>query len=161
MAHTCAVPDVRDILAANLARLIDDQRDRGKLLTGARAIARASRVSKNTILRMQNPEPGGPFPTLDKIEAVARAFGLKPFQLLTEGLDPSDPPKLMTPAVARELEELRAMRVALQQWAHEKTDEPPAKSDGTNHPPSVASSGREPTRSTSRRTHTGALAKRK
>jgi hypothetical protein len=80
---------VREIFAANLRTLMGDPNDPRRV--------RQSFLSKSgsnaTIGRMlAGAGPNGP--TLAKLEKVATRFNLQAWQLLIEGLDPSNPPRL-------------------------------------------------------------------
>lgn len=74
---------LRDILAANLRRLIAKDSD------SVRAWALARELDVRLIDRLSK---GQHAVTLDKLDEIAAACGLKPWHLLVEGLDPAAPP---------------------------------------------------------------------
>ena len=74
---------LRDILAANLRRLI--AKDGGSV----RAWALSRELDVRLIDRLSK---GQHAVTLDKLDDIAAACGLKPWHLLVEGLDPASPP---------------------------------------------------------------------
>lgn len=77
------MPTLRDILAANLRSLI--AKDGGSV----RAWALSRELDVRLIDRLSK---GQHAVTLDKLDDIAAACGLKPWHLLVEGLDPSAPP---------------------------------------------------------------------
>mgnify|MGYP001588067162 CR=1 FL=1 len=83
MAH----PDLRVILAANLKRLIERATP-----TGERQSIRAWALSRELDVRLIDRLTKGQHAvTLDKLQEIADACGLQPWQLLLEDLDPSAP----------------------------------------------------------------------
>lgn len=88
----------RAILAANLRRMIDSAE------MSVRAWATARGLDVKMIDRLTK---GQHAVTLDKLDEIASAVGLKPWMLLIEDLDPSNPPD------APISEEDRAMLVKL------------------------------------------------
>ena len=74
---------LRDILAANLRRLI------AKEGVSLRAWALSRELDVRLIDRLSK---GQHAVTLDKLDDIAAACGLKPWHLLIEGLDPASPP---------------------------------------------------------------------
>ncbi len=77
------MPTLRAILAANLLRLI------AKEGVSVRAWAMARELDVRLIDRLSK---GQHAVTLDKLDDIAAACGLKPWHLLIENLDPSAPP---------------------------------------------------------------------
>ena len=75
---------LRDILAVNLRRLI--AKDGGSV----RAWALARELDVRLIDRLSK---GQHAVTLDKLDEIAAACGLKPWHLLVEGMDPASPPE--------------------------------------------------------------------
>lgn len=78
----------RDILAANLRRLIDAEARHGERLS-VRAWAQGKGLNVRLIDRLTK---GQHAVTLDKLEEIASACGLQPWQLLLEDFDPAAPP---------------------------------------------------------------------
>jgi transcriptional regulator with XRE-family HTH domain len=115
------MPKLREIIARNVQALIDAQADANGSLTTSRAIAKAAGVSHSTVQRVVGQRPEAKWPSLDNIDRVARAFGFSAYQLLIEDFDPADPPLVMSPAVRRELRELRLMRRSLEALAQHGT----------------------------------------
>jgi transcriptional regulator with XRE-family HTH domain len=125
------MPKLREIIARNVQALIDAQADANGSLTTSRAIARAAGVSHSTVQRVVGQRPEAKWPSIDNIDRVARAFGFSAYQLLIEDFDPADPPLVMSPAVRRELRELRLMRQSLEALAHgERPDGNPGTAGG-------------------------------
>lgn len=83
-----ATPDSRAILATNLRRMIGAHAP-----AGTRPSVRAWALSKGLDVRMIDRLTKGEHAiTLDKLQEIADACGLKPWQLLLEDLDPAAPP---------------------------------------------------------------------
>ena len=79
----------KTILARNLIRLMD--RPGVEPISSRQLAKRAPGLTYRTILRIRNAEVN---PTLDHIEAIAKAFVLAPWQLLVPNFDAVDPPHL-------------------------------------------------------------------
>ena len=96
----------RAILAANLRRLIE-----AATLRGERPSVRAWALGKGLDVRMIDRLVKGEHAvTLDKLEQIAEACGLKPWHLLYEDLDPADLPDApMTPEERTLLRKLRSL----------------------------------------------------
>jgi hypothetical protein len=81
-------PDLRTTLAANLRRRIEADTPKGQ-----RVSLRAWALWRNLDVRMIDRLVKGQHAvTLDKLQEVADACGLKPWHLLYEELDPESPP---------------------------------------------------------------------
>lgn len=94
----------RDILAANLRRLIDAASSAGQ-----RPSVRAWALGKGLDVRMIDRLVKGQHAvTLDKLEEIAAACGLQPWHLLIEDLDPASPPDM--PISAEDRAMLRKLR---------------------------------------------------
>ena len=78
---------IGEVLSANLNRLMDEP---DPPITQV-AVSKVSGLPQRTISRIKRGEVS---PQLDSIDALARAFGLSPWQLLVPGLDPRNPPLL-------------------------------------------------------------------
>lgn len=81
------------ILAANMNRLVG----RGGVYSSNEAAQKASqgRVSRSTFDRLRNIDKAGSVSVgVDKLEGVAKTFGLEVWQLFTPNLDPHRPRKL-------------------------------------------------------------------
>lgn len=74
-------------MSENLKRLMDDAKPR---ITQV-AVAEVSGLPQRTISRIKRGEVS---PTLESVDALARAFRLDSWQLLIPGLEPSNPPVL-------------------------------------------------------------------
>jgi hypothetical protein len=83
-----ATQDLRAILAANLKRLIEHETTPGER-PSIRAWALRRELDVRLIDRLTKGEHAV---TLDNLDRIAAACGLKPWQLLLEDLDPSSPP---------------------------------------------------------------------
>jgi hypothetical protein len=81
---------IDEILAANLTALITRE---GSPLPSNKAVEKKSKVGQATIDRARKSQPGL---SIGKLEALARAFDLEPWQLLYPGLDPVAPPRVGT-----------------------------------------------------------------
>lgn len=80
--------DLRTTLAANLRRMIE-----AAAPPGERPSVRAWALAKGLDVRMIDRLTKGEHAiTLDKLDELAHACGLKPWQLLLEDLDPKAPP---------------------------------------------------------------------
>lgn len=117
--HDGLVDDLRVTLADNLRALIAHQVDRGGPYTSARAVARKAGVNKNTVQRMLRPEDVNSLPAVDTLDAIARVFNLRAWQLLIPGLVPSSPPVVSLTQAERDLYE-RLTDVAKQVLQHEQ-----------------------------------------
>ena len=108
--------DVVHILAANLNRVIEWHRTKktGKPTSNA-GIASAASVSSNTVGRARR---GDGEIGIGSLAAIGRVFKLSPSQLLAPGLDPTDPPELVSDDAEKRL--LIAFR------DRRKNDRPPA-----------------------------------
>ena len=78
----------RDILAANLRRMIDKAAPLGER-PSVRAWAQGKELDVRMIDRLVKSQHAV---TLDKLTEIADACGLKPWHLLIEDLDPASPP---------------------------------------------------------------------
>lgn len=94
----------RDILAANLRRLIDADARHGERLS-VRAWAQGKGLNVRLIDRLTK---GQHAVTLDKLEEIASACGLQAWQLLLEDFDPAAPPD--TPITDEERRMLNRLR---------------------------------------------------
>lgn len=75
---------MRAIVAQNIQRLMDYHGMNADVQLAVRA-----GIDQKTIWRMRNMEQSS---NVDKLEAIANVFGLKAWQLLIPGMDPSRPP---------------------------------------------------------------------
>lgn len=78
---------IGQVLSANLGRLMDDATPP---ITQV-AVSKVSGLPQRTISRIKRGEVT---PRLNSIDALAKAFGLLPWQLLVPDLEPSNPPFL-------------------------------------------------------------------
>lgn len=76
--------DIRETLAQNVLALMESRR-----MTADSALAKLAGVDQKTVWRIKKKEQSL---TIDKLELIARAFGLHAWQLLIPGLDPANPP---------------------------------------------------------------------
>lgn len=76
------------VLAENLERLMEFHK-----IPSDAALAKMCRpkVDQKTIWRIRNKSQS---PTIEKLEAIAAALGLRAWQLLTPGFDPANPPTI-------------------------------------------------------------------
>jgi hypothetical protein len=94
-----STPDMRAILAANLLRMIE-----AASRTGERPSLRAWSLAKGLNVRMIDRLTKKQHAiTLDKLQELADACGLQPWQLLIEDLDPHNPPEATVTAEDRAL----------------------------------------------------------
>lgn len=93
--------DVVHVLAANLNRVIEWHRTKktGKPTSNAE-IAKAAGVSSNTVGRARR---GDGEIGIGSLAAIGRVFRLTPSQLLATGLDPTDPPELVSDEAEKRL----------------------------------------------------------
>ena len=87
----------KKIVADNLSALIQDQKDNKGPLSSLKAVEAATakaglRVGRSTIERISKAMGGAA--EFDKLEAIAKAFGLEFWQLGVPGLVPGQPPTL-------------------------------------------------------------------
>ena len=95
---------LRDTLAANLRRMIEASAPRGE-----RPSVRAWALSKGLDVRLiDRLSKGKHAVTLDKLDEIAAACGLQPWQLLLADLDPAHPPDAVISEEERAL--LRKLR---------------------------------------------------
>lgn len=98
--------DLRAILAANLRRMIERHASAGTK-PSVRAWANSKEVSVRLIDRLVK---GQHAITLDKLQELADALGLKPWHLLLPDLDADNPPKdALSPEDAALLKRIRRM----------------------------------------------------
>jgi transcriptional regulator with XRE-family HTH domain len=97
-----------EVFADNLRRLMDYAARRNEPeLASPEALEAVSGVSRSNIYRYLS---GDASPTLTKLEALARSYGLMVWQLLTPRLDPSNPPVVFVTAEEQQLyERIRAV----------------------------------------------------
>ena len=95
-------PDPRKVLSDNLRRLIGDR--------SQSEWAAAHGIDKKPI---QRALAGQHAATIDTIEAIAKAAGILPWQLLVPDLDPSNPPVVAITQAERQL--YRRLRSAFQE----------------------------------------------
>ena len=79
---------IAQLLSDNLKKLMEASEH----LTAQGDVGTAAKTDQTTIGRILNMTIS---PTLDKVDAIARAFGLEAWQLLTPGLHPTNPPLLV------------------------------------------------------------------
>lgn len=84
--------DAVHVLAANLNRLVEIAKERKTGLGSNAAIGAKAGISSNTVGRMRRADGSVGIGNLSK---VARVFGLQANQLLTPGVNPSDPPEIV------------------------------------------------------------------
>ena len=102
------------VLAANLKALMDHS----PAYSSQVAVAKAARCDQKTVSRLLRQEQAA---TVDLLDAIAAVFGLESWQLLTENLDPSNPPKVhMTKSEQALYERLRTAAKALVNSAGEQ-----------------------------------------
>ena len=80
--------DLRTVLAANLLAMIEHDSPKGERLS-VRAWANQKDLNVRMIDRLTK---GQHAVTLDKLEAIAKACNLQPWQLLVPDLNPATPP---------------------------------------------------------------------
>lgn len=97
-----------DTLVANLAALMAHRGISSDAQVGAMA---KPKMDQKTVWRIRNKEQS---PTLEKLSALAAAFGLDVWQILIPGLDPSNPPVfVMSSTEQRFYERMRSNMVEL------------------------------------------------
>jgi acyl transferase domain-containing protein len=90
----------RATLAANLRRMIETEAQPGQ-----RPSVRAWAMKRDLDVRMIDRLTKGQHAvTLDKLEEIAAACGLKPWHLLIDDLDPASPPDMPITAEDRDIE---------------------------------------------------------
>lgn len=85
------VMDVRGVAAANLHALIYHAKAHHRTGRDRLSLATAAGVSPSTVGRIMNLEQA---PGIDTLDALARVYGLRAWQLLIPNLDPANPPVL-------------------------------------------------------------------
>ena len=89
------------ILAANLNRLVEWAKVHKKELASNKKLGDKVGLSDNTIARARRGDGGAL--TIVSVSKIAKQFGLTAFQLLTPGLDPSNPPEIVSEASEKRL----------------------------------------------------------
>ena len=89
--------DPKEVLAVNLQRLMEHHS-----VVSQSDLARRCKVDQTTISRILARKNAA---QIDKIQAIARVFGLDAWQMLTPGFDPANPPVVQLTAIERELYE--------------------------------------------------------
>jgi transcriptional regulator with XRE-family HTH domain len=84
-----------ETLAGNISALMQDRK-----ITSDAAFAKIANVDQKTIWRIRHSEQS---PTIDKLETIAQAFGLRAWQLLIPNLDPRNPPVFVMTDTERDL----------------------------------------------------------
>lgn len=85
-------PNPRKVLADNLRRIVGDD--------SQSAWAAAHKIDKKPVQRAIS---GRHATTIDTLDEISRAAGLQPWQLLTPGLDPANPPVYVMTKAERDL----------------------------------------------------------
>lgn len=92
--------DTVHVLAANLNRLIQWNKANNKELSSNEKIAKKAGVSSSTVGEMRRADGAV---TISSLSKVARVFGVAPWQLLTPGLVPTDPPEVVADEAEKRL----------------------------------------------------------
>ena len=102
------------VVAANLQRLMDHEKDRKRSLWTDKAVGKASSLGHGTVYRTRK---GSHAIKIDNLQAIADAFGLKAWQLLIPGLEPDNPPmiKSISPTEAKLYEDLQKLAAKITQ----------------------------------------------
>lgn len=95
----------RDILSKNLRALIDHARETNPKLGAIRKVAEASggKLTNGTVGRIA---AGSHTTDIDALADLAEVFGLQPWQLLVEDLNPRALPRLVDPLLLEQIKEL-------------------------------------------------------
>jgi transcriptional regulator with XRE-family HTH domain len=111
----------KHILARNLIKLMDRP---GAKFISTRQLAAQSKgeLTYRTVARIRNAEVN---PTLDHIEALAKAFVLQPWQLLVPHFDAPDPPHLAFTQAEKEAYD--RMQSAIAEFRALQTGKPSSK----------------------------------
>ena len=83
---------IANVVATNLERLMERARLKGEArLASQNGLARRAKVGQRTIGRILSREQ---VPSVDVLDAIARAYDLQGWQLMVEEFDPGNPPLL-------------------------------------------------------------------
>lgn len=113
----------RAILSKNLRALIDTAREGDPRLGAIRKVAEASggKLTNGTVGRIA---AGTHTTDIDTLADLAEVFGLQPWQLLVENLNPKALPRLVDAAFLSQIKQLVDVAQATnEQMAHSPTDE--------------------------------------
>lgn len=87
------------VLADNLSRLMQHEKDKGRALWTAEAVGKKAEIGHGTVDRAQKGQTNL---NIANLQAIARAFGLRAWQLLVPDLEPDNPPILRSRTAAEE-----------------------------------------------------------
>lgn len=92
IAYGISTMSARDILAANIQRLMDANPSLSSLVkVAAEAKRRGHTVSKNAV---DSAKSGSHAVNMDTLDGIARAFDMEAWQLLVPNMNPKNPPVL-------------------------------------------------------------------
>lgn len=92
IAYGISTMSARDILAANIQRLMDASPSLSSLVkVAAEAKRRGHAVSKNAV---DSAKSGAHAVNMDTLDGIARAFDMEAWQLLVPNMNPKNPPVL-------------------------------------------------------------------
>lgn len=92
IAYGISTMSARDILAANIQRLMDANPSLSSLVkVAAEAKRKGHTVSKNAV---DSAKSGSHAVNMDTLDGIARAFEMDAWQLLVPNMNPSNPPVL-------------------------------------------------------------------
>jgi hypothetical protein len=105
-------------VAANLNRLMASDRFKDRLGVPRQVIAASEgEISNGTLGRVRNAENGT---RLDTVDALAKTFGIEPWQLLVPDLNPAALPQLANPQL---LSEIRSLLLTTPETISNNTDQ--------------------------------------
>jgi transcriptional regulator with XRE-family HTH domain len=134
--------NVRRILSGNLRTLLAYNKERGERPYDGKTLAAKSGIDGGTISRIINEHQA---PAIDTLGDIAKAFKLRPWQLLVPDINPRNPPVVPESETERELY-TRLQQVADEFLSRRGDDEgrtSPADDAGGDTPPSGKSKARK------------------
>lgn len=102
------------VVAANLQRLMDNEKDRKRDLWTDKAVGKAATLGHGTVHRTRK---GTHAIKIDNLQAIAKVFGLKAWQMLIPNIEPGNPPmlKALSPTEAKLYEDLQKLAAEITQ----------------------------------------------
>lgn len=87
------------VIADNLSRLMKHEKEKGRSLWTAEAVAKKAEVGHGTVDRAQKGQTNI---NVANLQAIAKAFGLRAWQLMVPDLEPDNPPVLQSRSAAED-----------------------------------------------------------
>jgi transcriptional regulator with XRE-family HTH domain len=137
--------DAAQALAEAVQNLLDYAADHGRPCSNLKALGKKAGIGASTIRRILDKTVS---PSIDKVDAIAKAYGLQAYQLLIPDWKPSNPP--VVPYTATEKALYRAVDTIAKELAlpggTDDDDEGPASNLASARPAQRVVKARQPSR---------------